>query len=176
MACRFALACLPAALALRLSEDGQKTRKIGDKLWREVPGNAQNVVLQVEEPRAWSAILNFSNSICATRWTQFEFTVVQLSIIVDANKTRFQWGDQEDIGNPPAPFDDKHTRNDTEVVVLIAALRETRLAQTIYDMYTKAANPSRIFFGVVQQNAPDDQDILQSVCQKFGKPVVAALV
>jgi hypothetical protein len=54
---------------------------------------------------------------------------------------------------------------------MIAALRESRLVKTIYDMLTKAAHPQRVKFAVVQQNAAGDVDCVAGVCAKFGTPV-----
>ncbi|KAH9259096.1 hypothetical protein BASA81_002716 [Batrachochytrium salamandrivorans] len=74
-------------------------------------------------------------------------------------------------GRPPPPFDDKHTRSDTSIVVLIAALRETRLADTLVSLFSNAQHPNRVFVGVVQQNAPEDEDVVVEYCRKMGTPV-----
>ena len=84
--------------------------------------------------------------------------------IIDPNK-------QFEHGRPPRPFDDKHTRPDSTIVVLIASLRETRLKDTLVSMISNAKYPERIRFAIVQQNAPEDDDIVVEYCKAMGKPV-----
>ena len=77
------------------------------------------------------------------------------------------------LGHPPPPVDDKHMKNDTSIVVLIASLRETRLADTLLSLFDNAAHPSRVHVGVVQQNANSDTDIVEAFCEKRGRPVTS---
>jgi hypothetical protein len=57
------------------------------------------------------------------------------------------------------------------VLVLIAALRERRLVDTLESMFQKASNPKRVLVGVVQQNAPDDADAVEQLCKRLGSPL-----
>jgi len=78
---------------------------------------------------------------------------------------------QFEFGRPPPPFDDKHKRSDSTILVLIAALRETRLKDTLVSMIKNATHPERIRFAIVQQNAPEDDDIISEYCRAMGAPV-----
>ena len=68
---------------------------------------------------------------------------------------------------PPPPYTDNWKLNDTKIIVLIAALRETRCKNTLFNLFTKASHPNRIYFGVVQQNEPNgvDEDCVYEYCQ-----------
>lgn len=66
------------------------------------------------------------------------------------------------------PFDDTWKSNDASIVVLIAALRESRLPNTLVEMFAKAKYPERIFAAVVQQNAPGDEDAVEAFCAQVG--------
>lgn len=75
------------------------------------------------------------------------------------------------LGHPPPPVDDKHLKNETSIVILIASLRETRLVDTLLSIFDNAAHPSRVHVGVVQQNDKNDDDIVQVFCERRGHPV-----
>jgi hypothetical protein len=85
-------------------------------------------------------------------------------------------------------------KSDTTILVLVAALREALLAQTLQSFFTNATYPGngtkhfevkfflknyfylpsqldRVHFGIVQQNAKVDKDIVEDYCEKIGKPV-----
>ncbi len=72
---------------------------------------------------------------------------------------------------PHPPYDDLHTKPDATIVVLIAALKETRLANTIRSFLTNATYPERVHFAIVQQNDPKDNDIVYEYCKLIGKPI-----
>ena len=61
-----------------------------------------------------------------------------------------------------------------KIVILIASLRETRLASTIVSAFRNAKFPDRISFGVVQQNDASDKDIVEEACAALGTPVAAS--
>lgn len=77
-----------------------------------------------------------------------------------------------DAPAPPKPFNERWKSKDATIIVEIAALRESRLVKTIYDFISKAANPDRVHFAVVQQNNAKDKDCVAGVCEKFGTPIV----
>ena len=54
-------------------------------------------------------------------------------------------------GTPHPPYDDRWKSNSSTIIVLIAALRESRLPATILSAFDNAAVPERIRVGVVQQ-------------------------
>ncbi|ETO00772.1 hypothetical protein RFI_36668, partial [Reticulomyxa filosa] len=68
---------------------------------------------------------------------------------------------------PPPPYDDQYKRNDTKIMVLIASYRETRCKDTLYNFFTKAAFPNRVFIGVVQQNEKSDPDCYVEYCKRI---------
>lgn len=73
--------------------------------------------------------------------------------------------------SPFPPYDHRWQSEEASIVVLVAALRETRLAATLESFYKKAAHPERIFFAVVQQNSPEDEDVLEEFCKNMGSPL-----
>lgn len=77
----------------------------------------------------------------------------------------------DSYGTPPAIISDSWKSNNTNVVVLIASLRETRLVGTVESMFDNAANPKRIYAAIVQQNTVRDRDIIEEICDKRGTPV-----
>ncbi|GBG27229.1 Skp1-protein-hydroxyproline N-acetylglucosaminyltransferase [Hondaea fermentalgiana] len=76
-------------------------------------------------------------------------------------------------GKPHPPYDDRWKSNETTIIVLVAALRESRLAATLQSAFDNADVPARVRFGVVQQNAPNDEDCLAKLCELRGKPLRA---
>ena len=70
---------------------------------------------------------------------------------------------------PPLPYDNKYLLNDTTIIVLVASFRETRCSETLYNMFKRAEYPSRVYFGVVQQNNDDDEDCQYGYCMKLYK-------
>lgn len=73
---------------------------------------------------------------------------------------------------PIPPVDDSWRRNETSVVVLVAALREARLAATLESFFKNAAHPKRVYFAVVQQNLEEDEDVVVGFCKKMGTPAI----
>eukprot|EP01083_Nonionella_stella_P137148 417375_1 len=75
-------------------------------------------------------------------------------------------GTSEKYPQPPPPYTDNWKKNDTKLIVLIASFRETRCKDTLYNLFTKSFNPSRVYIGIVQQNTPDnDEDCVYEYCK-----------
>ena len=68
---------------------------------------------------------------------------------------------------PPSPYTDNWKLNDTKIIVLIAAFRETRCKNTLSNLFSKATHPNRIHIGIVQQNEPNgvDEDCVYEYCK-----------
>jgi len=77
----------------------------------------------------------------------------------------------EGAPKPHPPYDDRWKKNDTTIVALIASFRETRCGDTLYNFFTKAAHPDRVFIGVVQQNRDDDPDCVEHYCKRMNSPL-----
>eukprot|EP00924_Labyrinthula_sp_SR-Ha-C_P014127 maker-scaffold_77-snap-gene-0.1-mRNA-1 protein AED:0.02 eAED:0.02 QI:8/1/1/1/1/1/2/568/462 len=75
------------------------------------------------------------------------------------------------FGNPPPILTDSWKLDSSSIVILIAALRESRLKDTIVSAVDNAINKERIFFVVVQQNDGSNEDVIQEVCNMRKKPV-----
>jgi hypothetical protein len=73
---------------------------------------------------------------------------------------------------PPPPYDGAWKEDDTTILVMVAALRETRLVDSLLTMFSTAKNPNRVHFAVIQQNAPGDEDCVEGLCAKLDTPVV----
>ena len=74
--------------------------------------------------------------------------------------------DRSKTPQPPLPYDDKYRRNDTTIIVLIAAFRETRCKDTLFNLLSKASHPQRVRIALVQQNKPnEDEDCVYAYCQ-----------
>jgi len=58
------------------------------------------------------------------------------------------------------------------ILVLIAALRETRTVHALVSMLDQAEHPERVHVGVVQQNDEGDEDVLEGFCKALGTPLV----
>lgn len=69
---------------------------------------------------------------------------------------------------PHPPPDDAVPHDKASIVILIAALRETRVVASINSALKWADNPDRVFIGVVQQNQGDDEDALEGYCKESG--------
>eukprot|EP00493_Phyllostaurus_siculus_P026647 UN26992 len=74
-------------------------------------------------------------------------------------------------GTPPPLYDERWKDPSSTILIQIAALRETRCGETIFNFLTNAKFPERILFVVIQQNAPEDSDCMEQMCQKFDKPI-----
>ncbi|CAK0875203.1 unnamed protein product, partial [Prorocentrum cordatum] len=82
----------------------------------------------------------------------------------------FQPGDPQP--HPPTrDFRAALPRDNSTVVVLIAALRETRVVRTLRSLFESARLPDRVYAGVVQQNAAGDPDVLEELCRQLGTPL-----
>ena len=85
------------------------------------------------------------------------------NIVLEGNPQKWVQLEEPAPGAPKPfpPLDDRWTRDDTSVVVLVASARETRCGETLFNLFSKAHNPERVYFGVVQQNAPTDEDCVE---------------
>ena len=76
--------------------------------------------------------------------------------------------DRSKTPQPPLPYDDKYLQNDTSIIVLIASFRETRCKDTLYNLFTKASHPDRVFMAIIQQNREsEDEDCVYAYCQRM---------
>jgi hypothetical protein len=83
----------------------------------------------------------------------------------------FKPGDQQpypillNLSNPAV-------ESEASILVLIAALRETRTVHSLVSMFDQAEHPERVHVGVVQQNDEGDEDVLEGFCKTLGTPLV----
>ena len=70
---------------------------------------------------------------------------------------------------PQYPPTDSWEKSDTTLYLGIASLRDTLCPYTLFNAYSKAAYPNRLFIGVVQQNAPEDVDCFEEYCNLMMK-------
>ncbi|CAM9496518.1 unnamed protein product, partial [Heterosigma akashiwo] len=69
---------------------------------------------------------------------------------------------------PHPPKDENYSSKDTTIYVGISGFRDSRCPKTLYNLYTKAENPARVFVGLVQQNAEGDVDCVDKYCELMG--------
>ena len=74
---------------------------------------------------------------------------------------------QEPTGSwkPYPPKTNSWKSNSTTLFVMIASFRDKLCPVTLYNMFSKAAHPDRLFVGVVQQNLENDVDCLAEYCR-----------
>mmetsp|Transcript_22884 Transcript_22884/g.33438 ORF Transcript_22884/g.33438 Transcript_22884/m.33438 type:complete len:534 (+) Transcript_22884:211-1812(+) len=65
---------------------------------------------------------------------------------------------------PPPIRSDSWKRNDTTIFVSISSYRDKLCPVTLFNMFTKAAHPSRLVAAVIQQNVPGDIDCYEQYC------------
>jgi hypothetical protein len=53
------------------------------------------------------------------------------------------------------------------IFVSVASYRDSECKNTLIDLFTKAKYPERVFVGICQQNAPDDDDCMDVVLEPF---------
>merc|ERR1719204_339977 len=93
-------------------------------------------------------------------------------MIIDGKMEWFQAGPAPEwSGSPNPPYDERWNKTTSTIVVQIAALRETRCGDTLWHFLTKAKYPERVLFVVIQQNAAEDKDCMEQMCEKFGFPI-----
>ena len=66
---------------------------------------------------------------------------------------------------PIPPLTDSWNRSDTSLFIAIASFRDKLCPRTLFNIFTKAEYPSRLFVGVVQQNSPEDGDCFLEYCE-----------
>lgn len=69
------------------------------------------------------------------------------------------------------PVSDSWSKRDTKIWAGIASYRDKRCGWTLFNMFSKAAHPERVFAGVVQQNLEEDVGCLETYCELMGKNV-----
>eukprot|EP00607_Mallomonas_marina_P009962 CAMPEP_0182419262 /NCGR_PEP_ID=MMETSP1167-20130531/3706_1 /TAXON_ID=2988 /ORGANISM="Mallomonas Sp, Strain CCMP3275" /LENGTH=455 /DNA_ID=CAMNT_0024594045 /DNA_START=267 /DNA_END=1631 /DNA_ORIENTATION=- len=71
---------------------------------------------------------------------------------------------------PYPPKTDSWKRNDTTILLTIASFRDKLCPVTLFNLFSKALNPSRVFVAVVQQNiAEEDVDCEEEYCRLITK-------
>jgi len=83
----------------------------------------------------------------------------------------FQPGDPQPYP-PTRDYRSSMTRDNSSIMVLIAALDERQTVATLRDIFERAKAPSRVYVGVVQQNGADTEDALDGLCRVLGSPLV----
>lgn len=87
------------------------------------------------------------------------------AVFVKGQWTPFDENDEAGVPQPYPPRTDSWMQNDTSIMVSISSFRDYRCPKTLYNLFTKATNPNRVFAGVVQQNSHDDADCLYGYCE-----------
>eukprot|EP00929_Paragymnodinium_shiwhaense_P039505 TRINITY_DN20732_c0_g1_i2.p1 TRINITY_DN20732_c0_g1~~TRINITY_DN20732_c0_g1_i2.p1 ORF type:complete len:620 (-),score=128.81 TRINITY_DN20732_c0_g1_i2:145-2004(-) len=72
---------------------------------------------------------------------------------------------------PKKDYTDVSVKDEASIMVLIAALGEKRLVDTIESMFKRAKNSKRIYIGIIQQNAAKNEDALEGICRRLGTPL-----
>ena len=66
----------------------------------------------------------------------------------------------------PPPIKSSSWKNEkSSLFLMIASFRDKLCPHTLYNLYSKAKSPNRIFVGLVQQNLPEDGDCLEQYCK-----------
>jgi hypothetical protein len=74
------------------------------------------------------------------------------------------------------PYDERWRSEDASIVVLIAALREERCADTLEMFSSRAKYPNRVHIALVQQNIEEDMDCYNEFCRRKGYPDTSTCV
>jgi hypothetical protein len=69
------------------------------------------------------------------------------------------------LTKPPPPIIESGTLNTATVFVGLSGYRDIRCGYTLMDAFTRAANPTRVSFGVVEQLGPGDMKCLDKYCE-----------
>lgn len=78
------------------------------------------------------------------------------------------WQRYEELTPPEAPYKpvtDSWNKTDTTVMITLASFRDKLCPVTLFNLFTKATYPERVFVGVVQQNTATDVDCLDRYCE-----------
>jgi hypothetical protein len=70
-----------------------------------------------------------------------------------------------DQPQPPPIQSNSWKLNTTKIFVAISSFRDKLCPVTLFNMYTKAASPNRVFTAVIQQNIPGDLDCYEEYCR-----------
>ena len=68
---------------------------------------------------------------------------------------------------------DEFVRNVSSIIGMIASLDETRIVETLRELFLRARVPSRIYADVVQQTRQDWPDALEELCSSLDTPLVS---
>ena len=93
------------------------------------------------------------------------------NIVLDSGewkKIRSPFFDEGDPRPHPPPKTGRTPHDKASVVILIAALHETKVVASIKSAFEWANNADRVFVGVVQQNGEQDEDALEGYCKYKG--------
>lgn len=71
-------------------------------------------------------------------------------------------------GRPFPPTSASWKDPSAEIFVTITDYRDRLCGQTLYELYSKAEYPERVYVGLVQQSKPDDTDCIVSYCSLMG--------
>ncbi|CAM9364997.1 unnamed protein product [Choristocarpus tenellus] len=66
---------------------------------------------------------------------------------------------------PYPPVSNSWNLPETSLWVGIASFRDSRCGKTLFNMFSKAGHPKRVFAGVVQQNDDGDESCLENYCR-----------
>jgi hypothetical protein len=72
--------------------------------------------------------------------------------------------------NVHPPYNERWRSEDASIVILIAALREERCADTLEMFFDRAKYPNRVHIALVQQNLEEDMDCYNEFCRRKGYP------
>jgi len=72
---------------------------------------------------------------------------------------------------PQKHYHEEAVADNSSIVILIASLRETKIVENLKELFQRAAVPSRVIVGVVQQNSADDADVVVALCEQLGTPL-----
>ena len=81
----------------------------------------------------------------------------------DAGWDKFEMGESHKSVHPVASESWKWPN--TTLYLTMASYRDKLCPGTLFNLYSKAAYPERIFVGVVQQNSPGDEDCYDKYCE-----------
>jgi Glycosyltransferase (GlcNAc) len=74
--------------------------------------------------------------------------------------------DDTDAQQPWPPNSTSWKSKDTTVFIGVSSFRDRRCPKTLYNFYSKAKHPERVYVGVVQQNdADEDPDCIKGYCE-----------
>jgi hypothetical protein len=67
--------------------------------------------------------------------------------------------------HPPPVKSSSWKNGSSSLFVMIASFRDKLCPKTLFNLYSKAKYPNRIYIGLVEQNLPEDGDCLKEYCK-----------